>query len=55
MSRLIEPVMVRSIRRDSNVQPHAAGQTYTVRKSVLQPNPNAVCIIEADGSRHGDC
>ena len=51
----IDRTMTGSIRRDSNVQPHAAGQTYTVRKSVLQPNPNAVCIIEADGSRHGDC
>jgi len=26
-----------------------------VRKSVLQPSPNSVCIIETNGSHHGDC
>jgi hypothetical protein len=29
--------------------------TYTVRRSVLQPSPDAVCIIRADGKRSGDC
>jgi hypothetical protein len=29
--------------------------TYTVRKSVLQPFADSVCIIRADGSRKGDC
>ena len=29
--------------------------TYTVRRSVLQPSPDSVCIIRADGSRRGDC
>jgi hypothetical protein len=28
---------------------------YTVRKSVLQSSPEAVCVIRADGSRTGDC
>ena len=51
----IDRTMTGSIKRDSNVQPHAASQTYTVRKSVLQPNPNSVCIIDPDGSRRGDC
>lgn len=32
-----------------------AGGTYTVRRSVLQSSPNAICIIEEDGSRRGDC
>lgn len=29
--------------------------TYTVRKSVLQQYPGAVCIIRDDGRRVGDC
>ena len=32
-----------------------AGGTYTVRRSVLQSSPSAICIIEEDGSRRGDC
>ncbi|MGH6763909.1 MAG: hypothetical protein ACRECW_20245 [Phyllobacterium sp.] len=28
---------------------------YTVRKSVLQGSPNAVCIIRQDGAKSGDC
>lgn len=31
------------------------GGTYTVRRSVLQSTPSAVCIIRADGTRSGDC
>jgi len=31
------------------------GDTYTVRRSVLQPSPDAVCIIRSDGSRSGEC
>ncbi|MET3662568.1 hypothetical protein [Aquamicrobium ahrensii] len=33
----------------------ARGGTYTVRRSVLQPAPSAVCIIRANGARSGDC
>ncbi len=29
--------------------------TYTVRRSVLQRSPDAVCIIRTDGGRSGDC
>ncbi|MBO6640098.1 MAG: hypothetical protein JJ920_19540 [Roseitalea sp.] len=29
--------------------------TYTMRRSVLQNSPNAVCIIHANGIRSGDC
>ncbi|TYR30330.1 hypothetical protein FY036_20885 [Mesorhizobium microcysteis] len=29
--------------------------TYTVRRSVLQPSPNSVCIIRNNGMRSGDC
>ncbi len=32
-----------------------APSTYTVRRSVLQRSPNAVCIINSDGSKTGDC
>jgi hypothetical protein len=28
---------------------------YTVRRSVLQPSPDSVCIIGANGRRSGDC
>ncbi|MGI6855430.1 hypothetical protein [Mesorhizobium sp. 1B3] len=29
--------------------------TYTIRRSVLQPSRDAVCIIRSDGSRSGEC
>ncbi|RWG05213.1 hypothetical protein [Mesorhizobium sp.] len=29
--------------------------TYTLRRSVLQPLPNSVCVIRNDGSRYGEC
>lgn len=29
--------------------------TYTMRRSVLQTSPSAVCIIHANGARTGDC
>ncbi|WP_144222642.1 hypothetical protein [Mesorhizobium amorphae] len=29
--------------------------TYTVRRSVLQPSPDAVCIIRDNGTRSGAC
>jgi len=29
--------------------------TYTIRKSVLQTNPNSVCILRSNGTRSGDC
>lgn len=28
---------------------------YTIRRSVLQSSPNAVCIIRPNGVRSGDC
>ncbi|PYE88981.1 hypothetical protein [Phyllobacterium leguminum] len=30
-------------------------QAYTVRRSVLQPTPQAVCIVHTDGTRNGEC
>jgi hypothetical protein len=29
--------------------------TYTLRRSVLQPQPGSVCVIRYDGRRSGDC
>jgi len=29
--------------------------TYTVRRSVLQPFPSSICVIRNDGSRSGEC
>lgn len=31
------------------------GRTYTIRKSVLQSSPDAVCIIQENGLRTGEC
>ena len=31
------------------------GGAYTVRRSVLQPSPDSVCFIRANGARVGDC
>jgi len=28
---------------------------YTIRRSVLQPSPESVCIIRLDGARSGQC
>jgi hypothetical protein len=30
-------------------------RTYTVHRSVLQPDPEAVCLIRPDGSQTGQC
>lgn len=29
--------------------------SYTIRRSVLQSSPGAVCVIRENGSRRGDC
>jgi hypothetical protein len=29
--------------------------SYVLRRSVLQPSPNSVCVIRANGMRNGDC
>ena len=33
----------------------ASGGSYTIRRSVLQSSPNAICIIRKNGARTGDC
>lgn len=32
-----------------------SGGAYTIRKSVLQPSPDSICIIRDNGSRSGEC
>lgn len=29
--------------------------SYVIRRSVLQQNPQAICVIRADGRQSGDC
>ncbi len=29
--------------------------TYTIRRSVLQPSPDSVCVLRANGRQSGDC
>jgi hypothetical protein len=33
----------------------ARDETYTIRRSVLQPSEDSVCIIRANGTRTGEC
>ena len=33
----------------------AKQNSYTIRRSVLQPAPESVCIIRPNGSRSGEC
>lgn len=37
------------------VQQPPVERRYTIRRSVLQSSPDAVCIIAEDGGRRGDC
>ncbi|TIN19823.1 MAG: hypothetical protein E5Y31_23780 [Mesorhizobium sp.] len=30
-------------------------ETYTLRRSVLQPQPSSVCVIRSNGRSSGDC
>ena len=31
------------------------GGSYTIRRSILQPSPDSVCVIRDNGARSGDC
>lgn len=42
----IDMIQVGSIEKNS---------TYTLRRSVLQPTADSVCVIRQDGSRRGAC
>ncbi|WP_295810254.1 hypothetical protein [uncultured Nitratireductor sp.] len=43
----IDPITTASTKRDN--------RNYTIRRSVLQPSRNAVCVIHEDGRRSGEC
>lgn len=43
----IDPITTASTKRGAG--------TYTVRRSVLQPTRDAVCVIRENGSRSGHC
>jgi hypothetical protein len=66
LALLAAPVLDRSTRQQvaGNAYPTGLDMTstgsvgrtvYTVRRSVLQPSPDSVCIIGASGRRSGDC
>lgn len=38
-----------------SIAPAGGGGSYTIRRSVLQSSPDAVCIIRPDGRRSGQC
>lgn len=38
-----------------SIPPRSKITSYTVRKSILQDNPGALCIIRSNGSKSGDC
>lgn len=35
--------------------PASGERTYTIRRSITQPMPDALCIIDANGARRGAC
>ncbi|WP_048645218.1 hypothetical protein [Nitratireductor soli] len=43
----IDPITTSSTKR--------SGGTYTIRRSVLQPTRDAVCVISENGQRSGAC
>lgn len=63
LTPLMERRMDRAAYRGAGVDSFTTGsipdgqrrQAYTMRRSVLQSSPQALCIISADGSRSGDC
>ncbi len=38
-----------------SVRSMGAGESYTIRRSVLQSDPHAECIIRSNGARSGSC
>ena len=56
----LTPILDRGSRTLAGIDPMTtastpASTTYTLRRSVLQRSPSAVCVIRADGHRSGDC
>lgn len=38
-----------------SIPQHLRTKSYTVRRSILQDDPGALCIIRSDGRKTGDC
>ncbi|MEM5492791.1 hypothetical protein [Hoeflea sp. AS16] len=38
-----------------SIPPRSKTTSYTVRRSILQDNPGALCIIRSNGRKSGDC
>jgi len=66
LALLATPLLDRSSRQEfaRNALPPGLDMTatgsigrsvYTIRRSVLQPSPDSVCIIGTNGRRSGDC
>ena len=66
LALLVAPMLDKSSYEDVAVREGFAGvdtmstgsvgqRTYTIRKSVLQSSPSAVCIIGQNGKRSGEC
>ncbi|MCO5059262.1 MAG: hypothetical protein M9905_15570 [Rhizobiaceae bacterium] len=53
--RLARPVLPANVDTMSTGSITRQGGSYTVRRSVLQDMPDAVCIIRSDGGHSGDC
>jgi hypothetical protein len=66
LALLAAPLLEKGVRQQFARDTYASGldmtstgsigrSVYTVRRSVLQPSPDSVCIIGANGRRSGDC
>lgn len=38
-----------------SIGPRSPARIFTIRRSITQPMPDAICIIDADGHRKGAC
>lgn len=49
------PVVAQNMLDYSTTSSVRTPERFTIRKSVLQASPDAVCVIRQDGTRIGDC
>ena len=57
-SSRLDPMATGSVTRGAGAQAFGdqrSASSYIVRRSVLQPAPNSVCLIRSNGMRTGDC
>lgn len=65
LALIIAPIAEEKLRPTASLPPAGLDMTstgsvgyrgsYTIRRSVLQPSPNSVCIIRDNGTRSGNC